>query len=155
MEVLLRQDVEGLGELGDVVDVAPGYARNYLLPRKLAVEVNEANLALLRRQREARRQREREELARVEELAGKLEGFLCYITARATDEGHLYGSVGPEEVAEALVRSGFESIRPASIHMPAHIEQLGDHELEVILHPKAKAHITVRVAPLEEPDEQD
>ncbi len=150
MEVLLRRDVKNLGQMGDVVEVADGYARNYLLPREMALEVVRANLEALRRAREARQERDREERQSVEELAQQLNGFLCYIQVRATEEGHLYGSVGPEEVVEALAESGFETIRPANIVMPLHFEEVGDYELEVMLHPELAVHITLRVAPLEE-----
>lgn len=150
MELLLRQDVADLGEMGEVVNVANGYARNYLLPRKLAVQVTEANLEMVRRARQARQLRDREELGRVKDVAVKLEGFLCFIPARATEQGHLYGSVGAEEVAEVLFNSGFDSIRPANIVMPRHFEELGDYDLEVMLHPEVRVHITVRVASLEE-----
>ncbi len=150
MRVLLRQDVKGLGEIGDIANVAEGYARNYLLPRRLALEITAANLDAVRRAREAKLKREREELERIQDVARRLDGFLCYIQARATEQGHLYGSVGAEQVSETLVRSGFETIRPANIVMPRHFDQLGDYELEVMLHPQVRVHITVRVAPLEE-----
>jgi len=150
MQVLLRQDVENVGELGDVVDVAAGYARNYLLPRKLAVEVTKANLESLQRAREAKRQRQQEELERLKGLAQKIEGFLCYVEARATETGHLFGSVGPEQVAESLVASGFETIRLSNIAMSTHIEEVGDYDVEVMLHPELRVNIKVRVAPLME-----
>jgi large subunit ribosomal protein L9 len=89
-----------------------------------------------------------EEIERVRELAGKLEGFLCLIEMRATETGHLFGSVGPEHVADALADSGFEALRPANISMAEHIEQVGDYEVELILHPQVRVTITVRVAPL-------
>jgi len=150
MEVLLRQDVKDLGVIGDVVNVAEGYARNYLFPRKLALQVTKANLASLQRAREARIKREQEELGRLKELATRLEGFLCYVEARATEAGHLFGSVGPEQVAHALVDSGFEAIRMSNIVMPGHIEEIGDNEVEVMLHPEVRVKITVRVAPVTE-----
>jgi large subunit ribosomal protein L9 len=136
--------------MGEVADVADGYARNYLLPRKLAVEITPASLEVVGRAREAKLKRERDELERVQDVARRLDGFLCYIQARATEEGHLYGSVGAEQVAETLVRSGFETIRPANIVMSQHLEQVGDCELEVMLHPEVRVRIMVRVAPLEE-----
>jgi len=155
MEVLLRQDVDKLGAMGEVVDVATGYARNYLIPRKLAVAVTAANLDEVRRAREAKLQRDSEEMQRVKELCQSIEGFLCLVKARATEEGHLFGSVTAEIVAEALVESGFKTVRPANIVMQRHLEQLGDYELEVMLHPDARAHITVRVAPLEEEEKSE
>ena len=155
MEVLLRRDVDSLGRMGEVVDVADGYARNYLLPRDMAVAVTQSNLQEVERARAARQERERAELTRVEEVAKKLEGFLCLIEERATSEGHLFGSVAAEDVAEALVASGFETIRPANIVMPRHFEELGDHELEVMLHPDVRVPITVRVAALEQIEQPD
>jgi large subunit ribosomal protein L9 len=150
MEVVLRTDVEKLGRLGDVVEVADGYARNYLLPKKLAVRVTEENLTEIERARDARREREREELERVSRQAELLEGFLCYITARATERGHLFGSVGAELVAEELVQSGFEGIRPSNVNLPRPIEEVGDYDVEVMLHPEVRVNITVRVAAEEE-----
>ena len=150
MEVLLRQDVLNLGRMGDVVDVAPGYARNYLLPKKLAMKASEANREAIERAREARRLREMEERQRVQVLAEQLQGFLCCIEARATEAGHLFGSVGPEQIAHALVESGFEAVRPANVNMAEHFEQVGDHQVELILHPEVRVTITVRVAPLGE-----
>jgi len=152
MEVLLRQDVEKLGRLGDVVEVADGYARNYLLPKKIAVPVTAQNLKEIEKARRARAQREQEELDRVSRQAGLLEGFLCYITARATAKGHLFGSVGPEQIAAQLAESGFEGIRPASINLPRPIEQVGDYQVEVMLHPEVRAQILVRVGPEQEED---
>ena len=146
MEVLLRMDVENLGRLGDQVEVADGYARNYLLPKKIAVPVTPQNLQLRAQDREARRQREQEELERVNRQAELLEGFLCYITARATEKGHLFGSVGPEQIAQNLVESGFEGIRASNVNLARPIEELGDLEVEVMLHPDVRVAITVRVA---------
>jgi len=147
MQLLLREDVKDLGHTGDIVEVAEGYARNYLLPKRLAIRVKEANLQAVERAREARRQREMEELERVRSLAGRLEGFLCFIEASATDAGHLYGSVGAEQIAQALVESGFENLRPANVNLPHHIEQAGDYEVEIMLHPDVRVPIKVRVAP--------
>lgn len=146
MQVLLRQDVDRLGHMGDVVEVADGYARNHLLPKKVAVPVTPENLKQIERQREARRQREHEELGRVSRQAELLEGFLCYITVRATGRGHLFGSVGPQEVAAQLIESGFEGIRPANVNLDHPIEEVGDYKVEIMLHPEVRASITVRVA---------
>ena len=154
MEVLLRIDVENLGQMGDVVEVADGYARNYLLPRKLAAEVSPANLQMIETARQARQQRDLDELDRLRVLAEEVSGFLCYIEMRATDEGHLFGSVGPEQVAQMLVETGFETIRPSSINMPTHIEELGDFEVEVMLHPEVRVNIMLRVARLGEQEDE-
>ncbi len=153
MEVLLRNDVEKLGRMGDVVDVAPGYARNYLLPKRLAVRVTPDNLQEIERARQARRAREVEELDRVRAQAEMLEGFLCFISARATEAGHLFGSVGAQQIADNLVASGFEGIRVANIRLERPIEEVGDYPVEVMLHPDVRADITVRVASESEVEE--
>lgn len=155
MEVVLRQDVEKLGQMGDVVEVADGYARNYLLPRRLAVLATPANKAEIEKAREARRQREVAERERVENLAGRLDGFLCYIPVRATEKGHLFGSVGPKNVAEALHESGFETIRPSNVSLTRPIEETGDYPIEIMLHPEVRVTVTVRVTAEEEEEAEE
>ena len=146
MQVLLRDDVQDLGSLGDVVEVKRGFARNYLLPKGLAVLVTQSNLRQIESAKDARRQRDSDELERVNRQAELLEGFLCYLPVRANEKGHLFGSVGPDQIAAHLIESGFEGIRPSNIDMPEHIEQIGDFDVEIMLHPKVRAHVTVRVA---------
>ncbi len=150
MQVLLRMDVENLGRLGDLVDVADGYARNYLLPKDIAMPVTPGNLERIAQEQEARRLRGREELERVSRQAELLEGFLCYITARATERGRLFGSVGPERIAQNLVESGFEGIRPTNVNLGRPIEELCDRDVEIMLHPDVRVTVTVRVAAEEE-----
>ena len=150
MEVLLRKDVEQLGRMGDLVKVADGYARNYLLPRMLAVSVTPDNVQEVDKARQARVQREHEELARVGRQAEMLDGFLCYIAARATGKGHLFGSVGAPQIVEHLAQSGFEGIRPTAVSLERPIQELGDYEVEIMLHPDVRAHILVRIAKEEE-----
>jgi len=153
MRVLLRKDVEKLGRLGDVIEVADGFARNYLFPKRIAVPVNAQNLREMEAARQAQHLRAQEELARVSRQAEMLDGFLCYITARATEKGHLFGSVGPQQVAQQLVESGFEGLRAANISLEPPIDQVGDYEVEVMLHPQVRARILVRVAREEEEEE--
>ncbi len=152
MQVLLRHDVNKLGRVGDLVDVAPGYARNYLLPKGIAVPVTHDNLKAMEKAREERHEREKEEMARVTHQAELMDGFLCYVSARATEKGHLFGSVGPQDIATQLAESGFEGIRSSAIGLETPIEELGDYEVEVMLHPEVRATITVRVAQEQEED---
>jgi large subunit ribosomal protein L9 len=147
MEILLREDVEDLGNMGEVVEVADGYARNYLLPRNLAVEVTDSNIEQVHRAREARAKREQEERERVEDLAEELEGFVCLIEARATEKGHLFGSVTAGDVAQALEENGFEGIRASNIVISRPLEELGDYDIEVMLLPEVRVPVTVRVVP--------
>ncbi|MFP4175976.1 MAG: 50S ribosomal protein L9 [Planctomycetota bacterium] len=157
MEILLREDVENLGEMGEVVEVADGYARNYLLPRQMAVEVTDSNLEQVRREQEAREERQQQERERLESQADQLEGFVCLIEARATEKGQLYGSVTAGDVAEALVENGFEGLRASNIVMDKPIEELGDYDIELMLLPEVRVPITVRVVPPvdEYEDEED
>ena len=154
MEVLLRHDVPSLGSMGDVVEVADGYARNYLLPKKMAMPVTGANRMTMGKAREARRHREMAEVERLQDWGKKLEGFLCYIPVRATEKGHLFGSVGPEHIAASLTESGFEAVRPTSISLMRHIEEIGDYDIEVMLHPEVRVNIKVRVAPIVEEEQE-
>jgi large subunit ribosomal protein L9 len=150
MEVMLRQDVENLGEIGDVVEVADGYARNYLLPRRLAVKAAEADLQAIERAREAKRVRALKARERAEEVARQLDGYLCYMPVRVTRAGHLYGSVGPEDVRKVLDEEGFAGLEAARVNMSRPIEETGDYDVEVILHPEVRVEVTVRVAALQE-----
>ncbi len=154
MEVLLRQDVDNLGILGDVVEVADGYARNYLLPKGIAVPATDENKAAIAKAREERLEREQAERERVEELADNLEGFRCPIQARATEKGHLFGSVSARAIAEALEVSGFEGIRPSNVSLTRPIEETGDYEIEIMLHPEVRVNITVRVTSEEAEEEE-
>jgi large subunit ribosomal protein L9 len=146
MQVLLREDVEKLGQLGDVVDVAPGYARNYLLPKGIAVPVTDENVQRIEKTRQERAMREQEELERLSRQAELLEDFLCYVPARANEQGNLFGSVTAATIAEKLREAGFEGIRPASVSLETPIDEVGDYDVEIMLHPKVRADITVRVS---------
>lgn len=146
MEVLLQKDIEKLGRMGDVVNVADGYARNYLLPKRFAVAVTADNLRAIEKAREARRVREVEEVERVRQQAKNLDGFLCFVSARATDKGHLFGSVGPQQIADHLAASNFEGIRATNVELAKPIEEVGDYQVSIMLHPDVRAMITVRVA---------
>ena len=154
MEVLLRKDIEKLGRMGDVVNVADGYARNYLLPKLFAAPVTADNLRQIEKAREARHVREMEEVQRVRQQAELLEGFLCYVPARATEKGHLFGSVGPQQIADHLVASGFVAIRATNVELLRPIEEVGDYEVSIMLHPEVRATVLVRVASEEDEAEE-
>ena len=144
MEVLLRADVPKLGKRGEVVKVATGYARNYLLPQKLALSVTPANVQLLERERKKSELLETERVAKLEQLAASLGESSVTLTVRANEEGHLFGSVGAESIAEALKAKGF-AIGPEMIDLAEHIKELGVYELTVKLDPKVSGKIKVWV----------
>src|SRR3982751_1035099 len=108
MEIILREHVEHLGRRGDIVKVAAGYARNYLLPRKLALSVNEGNKRQIERERKNAEARELEEKSQAEGLAARLAECAAGIARRAGENDCLYGSVPPADIASALAAKGFE-----------------------------------------------
>ena len=145
MQVILLEDLEGIGARGATVNVKPGHARNYLLPRKLAIPVGSRSCNLyqeLARQKEAQKDKKVAE-ARVE--AAKIEGLEINIPSQANEEDTLFGSVTATDVADALAAAG-HSIEKRRIEMPEeHIKQLGRYEVQVRFMPEVAATIRVWV----------
>ena len=145
MKLLLRDDVEKLGRAGDLVEVSGGYARNFLLPRKLAFIATRENEKRI--QAEARR-RSAKELARVQslqELAEGLAGRSVTIHARATEEQKLFGSVGPEQIVEALKSEHGAELDPAAVVLDEPIRELGVFDVTLRLAAKIDSAIKVWV----------
>lgn len=145
MKVVLRSDVESLGKKGDLLDVSDGYARNFLVPRGLAITATKGAVkqaATMRRSREAREAREREA---AQAVADQLAGQRVEITARAGEGGKLFGSVTAADVVEAvLAQTGVElDRRKAQLAEP--IKALGPHEVAVRLHPDVEVTVSVDV----------
>ncbi|HVP42374.1 MAG TPA: 50S ribosomal protein L9, partial [Terriglobales bacterium] len=107
MEVILKEDVSKLGHRGDIVKVAEGYGRNYLLPRKLAIEATPANRSVIEQMRAAALRRSAREKGEAEELARQFDGLSVQFTRKAGEKDHLFGSVTPADIAEALGKKGF------------------------------------------------
>ena len=146
MEVILREDVEHLGAMGEVVKVKPGFARNFLLPRGMAVEASRKNLAALEHEKgliSIKRERERK-AARAE--ADKLDGLVVEITARAGEEDRLYGSVTNLDIADHLASRGVKVDR-RRIDLDDPIKRLGTYRIVVGVAHDVKATITVKVLP--------
>ena len=144
MELLLKQNVEHLGRIGDVVTVKIGYARNYLLPQGLAVAVTKANMAQIER---ARAQALAEELARVaslKELAAKIGEASVTIEGRANEEGHLFGSVNAAQIAGALRAKGLP-IEDKQIRLEQPLKEIGVFDIVVHLHQTVDATVKVWV----------
>jgi large subunit ribosomal protein L9 len=144
MEVILREDVEKLGHRGQVVKVAPGYARNFLLPKKMAVAATEANKKIVAQEREAWLRREAKVKGDAEDLAKMLGGVSITISQRAGEEGHLFGSVTAKDIAEALEAQNY-NIDRKKIVLEENIRQVGEHKVPVRLHRDVTAEITVNV----------
>ena len=145
MDVILLQRIEKLGQMGEVVKVKPGFARNYLLPQKKALRATEANRARFETQRA---QLEATNLARrqeAEKISGKVDGLTVVIIRQAGETGHLYGSVSARDVAVAVTAGGV-TIDRAQVLMDRPIKMLGLHPVRVALHPEVVVTVTANVA---------
>ena len=144
MKMILMRDLRHTGQRGEVVDVKPGFARNYLLPRGLALEATPGNLKYFQQQRkkiDARHDKERDEAA---QIAAQLAELRVEIAKRVGETETLYGSVTATEIAEALARKGAEVDR-RRIDLEGGIKTLGEHPVRIHLHPEVVAEVIVRV----------
>ena len=126
MKVLLCEDVERLGWLGDVVEVSEGYARNYLLPQGVAKVVTEASVRAIVDEKGKRSEQRIQESSRLEEAAKAVEGAEAVVAAKANELGHLFGSVTAKEIAANLREQGFE-VADEVVQLPEHIKEVGTH----------------------------
>lgn len=145
MKVILLSDVKKLGQKGDVVEVAEGYARNYLIPKGLAKEATAGSLKELKAIKAKQAAQEQQQLEQARQIASKLEGQSIQITSKAGDKGRLFGSVTNKEVAEALEAQFQVDIDRRKIEMKEAIKSLGDYPIKVKIHPQVAANMTVRV----------
>jgi large subunit ribosomal protein L9 len=146
MEVILREHIDNLGRRGDVVKVAAGYARNYLLPRKLALAVTEANRRQIERERAAAEARELEEKAQAEAYAQRLGQVEIEIARRVGENDTLYGSVTSADIAQALAAKGFE-IEKRKIQLADPLKAVGDTSVPVKVHREVTVQVKVKVVP--------
>ena len=145
MDVILLERVAKLGQMGEVVSVKQGYARNYLLPQGKALRVNEANMARFEAEKAQLEARNLESKKEAEKLAEKLDGQQFVVIRSASDAGALYGSVTPRDAAEVATAEGF-SIDKKQVILSGPIKELGLHDMTVRLHPEVDATITINVA---------
>jgi large subunit ribosomal protein L9 len=160
MEVILKEDIVNLGSRGDVVKVADGYGRNYLLPRKLALQATLANKAVIETMKNAAARRSASEKIQAEELLTKLEPLVLSFTRKSGESGQLFGSVTSADIAADLAAKGFEVDR-RKIALNEPLKSLGDHTVAIRLHREVTAHLKVKVlaeagseAPATEPAEE-
>ncbi|RME81530.1 MAG: 50S ribosomal protein L9 [Zetaproteobacteria bacterium] len=144
MQVILLERIEGLGNVGDVVDVRPGYARNYLIPQKKALLATSANRKLFERRRAMLEKAQAERLEQAKAQAEKMQALELVVHRPTSDGEHLYGSVGVADLAALLAEHGFE-VRRADIILDAPIKTVGTHAFRVRLHPDVVAELSVRV----------
>jgi large subunit ribosomal protein L9 len=145
MEVILKEDVANLGHRGDVVKVADGYGRNFLLPRKLALQATAANKAVIEQMKAAAARRSATEKVQAEALLAQLEPVVLTFTRKSGESGHLFGSVTSADIAAELATRGFDIDRRKIVLGDA-IKALGNHEVSIRLHREVTAHLKVKVA---------
>ena len=142
MEVILKEDVAKLGSRGDVVKVAEGYGRNFLLPRKLAIEASAGNKKVIEQMRAASVRRSAKEKAQAEELSKQFDGLSVSSQRRSGEHDQLFGSVTPGDIADALGKKGFNiDRRKIQVHEP--LKTLGEFTIPVKLHKDVAAHLKV------------
>ena len=153
MEVILLERIEKLGQMGDVVKVKPGFARNFLLPQKKALRANKDNLAFFEKQRaqlEAINLKRRDE---AQAVAAKMEGLKVLMVRQAGEGGQLYGSVSGRDVADAVKAAGF-TIERSQVNLDSPIKTLGSYPVRLSLHPEVSVTVTVTVARSQEEAER-
>jgi large subunit ribosomal protein L9 len=153
MEVILLERIEKLGQMGDVVNVKPGFARNFLLPQKKALRANKDNLAFFDKQRaqlEANNLKRRDE---AQAVAVKMDGAKVLMVRQAGEGGQLYGSVSGRDVAEAIKATGF-TVERRQVNLDSPIKTLGSYPVRVSLHPEVSVVVTITVARSQEEAER-
>jgi large subunit ribosomal protein L9 len=144
MEVILKEDVVNLGHRGDLVKVADGYGRNFLLPRKLALQATAANKAVVEQMKSAAARRSATEKAQAEALAVKLEPVVLEFTRKSGEAGHLFGSVTSADIAAALEAEGF-AIDRRKIQLDESLKSLGEFNVAIKLYREVTGHVKVKV----------
>lgn len=147
MEIILLEKVHNLGEIGDKVNVKPGYGRNFLIPQKRAVHATKLNLEKFEERRAEHEKQAAENLASAKQRAEKLENLKVTIRSKAGDEGKLYGSIGTRDIAEAITAAG-QKVSKSEIRLPdGQIRQAGEHAITLHLHSDVKITLTITVLP--------
>jgi large subunit ribosomal protein L9 len=144
MEVILREDIDKLGNRGEVVKVASGYARNFLLPQRLAVAATESNKKIVEQERQAHLRKEAKLQSEAQDLANLMTGTVLTISAKAGENDQLFGSITSQDIADALEQKNFKIDR-RKIQLEEPIKTLGDHVVPVRLHKDVTTEVTVSV----------
>ncbi len=142
MKILLKKDINTLGKIGDVVDVANGYARNYLLPKKFAVIVTKGNIEQINFQRIKNEEKQKEEIKKLQNLADEIANMSYTITVKTNKEGKLFGSVTANHVANAISEKGYE-IDENMVILETPIKKCDLYNINVMLHPDVKAQCRI------------
>lgn len=147
MKVILLEEVKGLGAAGEVVEVAPGYGRNYLFPRHLAVEATPERLKAIKARQEQLAEKKARELSQAQAQAERLASTCFRIPAKAGGGGKLFGAVTTKEIARAIAEEFNFKIDKRKIELPEPLKNLGNYEVTLRLHPQVTAKIQVEIIP--------
>lgn len=145
MKVILNQDVKGQGKKGDLIEVSDGYARNFLLPKNLAIIASKENINVLKGQQESREYRQKKELEEAQLTAKKIDEIKVTLKAKAGDNGKLFGSITSKDVAEALTEQHHIKIDKKKFVLPDGIKSLGTTNVDIKIHPGVVAKLKVSV----------
>lgn len=146
MKLILKETIESLGIVGSIVNVSDGYGRNYLLPQKKAVLNTPQNLKMLEREKVKLDVQIAKEKGLAEEIAGKLEGVVCKIAAKVSEEDRLYGSISVRDIIDSLAAQGF-TVEKSMVLLPEPIKTLGTFSVPVRVYKGIKPNITVEIVP--------
>ncbi len=145
MQVILLERIEKLGQMGDVVNVKPGYARNYLLPQRKALRATKENVERYEREQTQFEASNLERRGEAEAVAAKLEGLICVLLRQASESAQLYGSVTARDIAQAMAEAG-ATIHRSQVRLERPIKTLGIHRVRIALHPEVMVGVDVNVA---------
>ena len=145
MKVILKEDVKKLGQKGDLVNVAEGYARNFLFPRNLAVEASGGNLKSWKQEQKVQEKRQEREEDDAKKLAGKLEGKSVKLAVKVGEGGRLFGSVTSKDLAAAISKQLKLKVDRKKIELGDPLKTLGSHRVRVKLYPKVEAEVTAEL----------
>jgi large subunit ribosomal protein L9 len=146
VKLLLKESIKNVGRVGDVVEVSPGYARNYLLPRDLAVHPTAGNIKKIEERRKEIEKQERERREQQEALLKRLEGVEVTLERRANEQGHLFGSVTATDIAKALQAQGY-NVQPDDVLLPGRLDQISNYTVRVQFAEDLSTEMKVWVAP--------
>ena len=149
VDLILLERVEKLGQMGQIVKVKPGYARNYLLPQKKAMRATKENMTYFETQRAQLEANNLQRKSEAEEIAERMEGLAVVVIRQAGESGQLYGSVAARDIAEAVTEAGY-TVNRSQIVLDRPIKTLGLHPIRVMLHPEVSVTVTANVAQSEE-----
>ncbi len=145
MKVILKQDVKGLGKKDSMVEASDGYARNYLLPKGLAIEASSSNVNIMNTKKEAEKHKKDKELANAKELAKKIKEITLEIKTKSGENGKLFGSITNKDIADKLKSAHGIDIDKKKVSLPDAIKTLGTYNVEIKLYPEVSSSMTVKI----------